>query len=109
MEVKCPFSSRDKEILSVTVPYLRSTEDGLSLDHSHDYYYQIQGQMFCSGHQSCKLVIFTQKDFKVIKIKFDQTFVDSMVQKLVNFFTDYHRTAVINYHFHHDYDTHFSM
>ena len=41
VEVKCPYTSRDKLVSPSTVPYLIEKEDKLSLDENHDYYYQV--------------------------------------------------------------------
>lgn len=103
IEVKCPFSAKDRHISHVTVPYLKvSPSDpasGLMLDHNHQYFYQIQGQMFCSGRRQCYLVVYTLKDMKVVEVKYDQAFVHQMVEKLKSFYEEYFRNAVINTHF----------
>ena len=54
VEVKCPFSAKDKPISNVTVPYLKSDSPaGYYLAETHDYYYQVQGQMYCTGAEKC--------------------------------------------------------
>ncbi|CAH2087127.1 unnamed protein product [Euphydryas editha] len=47
VEVKCPYTSRNKEINNITVPYLiKGDIDGqLKLKKGTPYYYQIQGQI----------------------------------------------------------------
>ena len=41
MEVKCPFTARDKKITAQTVPYVYLLEDGsLQLKKTRDYYFQ---------------------------------------------------------------------
>lgn len=106
LEVKCPFSSREKNITPVTVPYLVSTNEGMTLDPKHDYYYQVQGQMYCSGRKMCKFLVFTQKDMKVLPIKYDETFVSAMIKKLQKFYNEHFRSVLINnylYKNYHDY------
>lgn len=47
VEVKCPYTVRNTLVTGITVPYLLKNDEGkLCLQPSHDYYYQIQGQMF---------------------------------------------------------------
>ena len=98
VEVKCPYASKDRVINHNTVPYLKLSSSGLTLDTNHDYYYQIQGQMLCSGRKECKLV-FTMKELKVVLIKFDKDFVDKMVTNLKEFFDSHFKEALINHHF----------
>ena len=68
IEVKCPYTSRAKEISEVTVQYLRVVDDKLTLDTKHDYYYQVQGQLLCSGRQKCHFVVYTFVDMKIFEI-----------------------------------------
>ena len=50
IEVKCPYSTRDKFISATIVPYLHCSDSGqCSLDTNHNYYFQIQGQLLCTG------------------------------------------------------------
>ena len=47
VEVKCPYASRNRDISQESVPYLKLNDAGvLTLSRAHDYYYQIQGQLF---------------------------------------------------------------
>lgn len=48
IEVKCPYVARDNKISPQTVPYVKQADDSFELDHKHDYYYQIQGQLMCT-------------------------------------------------------------
>ena len=104
LEVKCPFTAREQLISHASVPYLKLNEDGdLELDRNHQYYYQVQGQMFCTGKQHCDFVVYTFKDMKVLNINFDQCFVDKMVEQLKSFYVDYFRDVVVKVHFYKDY------
>ena len=91
IEVKCPFASKDKPITPSTVPYLQSISDGdeLVLDSKHIYYYQVQGQLLCSGRQKCLFVVYTLVDMKVITIHYDINFARNMVQRLFEFYDQY--------------------
>jgi len=104
LEVKCPYTNRDKEITHLTVPFLVQSEQGLELDQKHDYYYQIQGQMLCSGHKQCKLMVMHLKHFQIIHIPYNQDFVDNtMLPKLKDFFENFFKPGLINYHVNKNY------
>ncbi|KAK4327338.1 hypothetical protein Pmani_002170 [Petrolisthes manimaculis] len=66
IEIKCPYVARNSQINSSTINYLQDTPNGLQLDNNHNYYYQIQGEMMCTGREICDLVIFTFEDLQVI-------------------------------------------
>ena len=71
VEIKCPFTAKDKDISPTTVPYLKLNEDGqFYLEESHDYYFQIQGQLLCTGAKKCTLVVCAAASLKVKDIKF---------------------------------------
>ena len=96
LEVKCPFVAKDKPISHITVPYLQLDDnDNLKLDPTHDYYYQIQGQLYCSDRRTCWFVVFTLKDTKIIKISRDENFIVSMLSTLQSFYETYFRQALI--------------
>ena len=77
VEVKCPYSSRDKRITPVTVPYLKSDDNGKVVLHdTHDYMYQVQGSMFITGTSMCHLVIFTLVDLVVVDVPYNGEFVN---------------------------------
>jgi hypothetical protein len=56
--------------------------DALEHDQSHDYYYQIQGQLFCSGRKEYILMVYTLKDMKTINLHRNDSFIEVMLQKL---------------------------
>jgi len=95
VEVKCPYTSRDKMISPVSVPYLLYDDNGkLSLNPHHNYHYQVQGQMMCADKQACEFVVYTLKDLVVIRINRDDRFIEAMLTKLKHFFLSYFREAI---------------
>lgn len=82
VEIKCPYSSRNSQITSITVPYL--SENGLK--KSHQYYYQVQGQLFCTNASKCHFVVYTHEDLKCFVIERDNEFILDMVDQLKNFY-----------------------
>jgi len=57
VEVKCPYSAKNSVITPETVPYLYlDDQTGIfALDRNHNYYYQIQGQLFVTN-KKCLLI-----------------------------------------------------
>ena len=104
IEVKCPYVSWDKPITVKTVPYLREEDGELTLSKTHDYYYQIQGQLYCSKRKYCDFIIYTKQDSLVIRIEKDDKFISSMLVKLEEFFYCYFKNALLNKFYFRNYD-----
>ncbi|KAL0884189.1 hypothetical protein ABMA27_016194 [Loxostege sticticalis] len=81
VEVKCPYSTRFCLINPVTVPYLYQTNGILQIKRNHPYYYQIQGQLYCTNRKYCNLIIYTYKDMQVLYIERDENFIAEMIDK----------------------------
>lgn len=103
VEVKCPYSARNSLITSSTVKYLHDTVTGLQLNTNHEYYYQVQGQMMCTGRRYCDFVIFTFEDFKVCRIERNEEFIAIMTQQLESFYKEHFKRAVLEKYFYHNY------
>ena len=86
VEVKCPFTARTKPIDATTIDFLTLDQNGsLTLKTDHNYFYQIQGQLFCTGRQHCRFIVYTFKGIKAIDIVRDEEFIQDMVQNLLEF------------------------
>ena len=99
IEVKCPYAARDKPINACTVPYLKLEDGNLKLDKKHDYYYQVQGQLFCTGLETCNFCVYTLKDFITFEVKKDNKFIEDMLEKLSQFYKVYFENAILERHF----------
>lgn len=97
LEVKCPYASRDRKISNTTVPYLKYENGNLYLDQNHDYFFQIQGQLYCSGRQQCHFCVYTFEDFKVFVVQKDDAFIQSMITKLSVFYDEHFKHAVLDH------------
>ena len=104
VEVKCPYTARNDLITPDTVPYLFKGDSELLLDTRHNYFYQIQGQLFATGRQMCHLVVYTAVDCKVVNVDRDDIFIDHMVLQLESFFRDYFVHALKDKWFYRRYD-----
>ena len=98
VEVKCPYSACQKPINPVTVPYLYKAgpDERLQLKQDHDYYYQIMGNLYCTGRQACDFVVYTLKDIQIIRINRDEAFLARMLAQLTAFYVQHFRRAVLN-------------
>lgn len=74
------------------------------LNESHNYYYQVQGQMFCTHLKTCHFVVFTLQEVQYIHIKRDDIFIQYMVEKLEDFYKTYFRKAILQTFLYKDYD-----
>jgi len=104
VEVKCPYTARNDLITPDTVPYLFKGDSELLLDTRHNYFYQIQGQLFVTGRQMCHLVVYSTVDCKIVNVERDNVFIEHMVMQLESFFRDYFVSAVKDKWFYRRYD-----
>lgn len=98
LEVKCPYSARHSVIDDITVPYLVMNNDVLYLRDNHDYYFQVQGQLLCTGKEYCDFVVYTQLDMKTIRIKRNDIFISTMTTKLTDFYNNHFMKALLDYY-----------
>lgn len=109
VEVKCPFTAWEKDINPTTVPYLKKCDNGqLILREDSDYYFQVQGELYCSQRQMCYFVVYT-KYIEIIEIQRNDEFICNMVDQLRNFFTIYFKPQLLEkflYHNYYKYDFH---
>lgn len=99
VEIKCPFTAREKMIIPDTVPYLQwSANETMVLKESHDYYYQVMGTLLCTNRKWCDFVVWTFKDTTVIRIYRDEQFMLTMKLKLKDFFDKYFRQVLLQKH-----------
>lgn len=54
-EVKCFNTSKHENTTEESVSFLKIANDSLELDKLHDYYYQIQRQLYCTERTNCFL------------------------------------------------------
>lgn len=75
LEIKCPSVHRQKTPEEACCDKNFFCEIvNVSLKRSHNYYYQIQGQLGISGRKWCDCVVWTLKGMSVERILFDEPF-----------------------------------
>ena len=95
VEVKCPYTARDMMVTPVTVPYLSMTDGNFELKKNHPYYFQVQGNLLCTGRELCDFVVWTKVDSQCIHITRDEAFIANMTQKLGEFFNLHLREEIL--------------
>lgn len=92
-EIKCPYSARDMTVEEACHQLqtfcLSYDENGCHLKHSHDYWYQIQGQLLVTGAPRCIFILFTHKSLHTEIIMPCKTTAQSMFDTLFNFYTQH--------------------
>lgn len=86
VEVKCPYSKR---FSSSDFPayVLKNTDTGkYELDPKHQYFYQIQGQMFTTGANRCLFGVFTPETTAIMYVDRDDHFIGDMVKRLTDYY-----------------------
>lgn len=95
LEIKCPYCHRDESIVSATVNdknfCLTEDYEGLHLDHSHQYYYQVQMQIFVCDVTYCDFCVCTfgrdkEESTHIERVYKDDPFWNKCVTKAESFF-----------------------
>lgn len=94
LEIKCPYTYKDTNpsLICESDPkfYLKKDQNGeLYLDTTHQYYYQVQGQLAICEKQSCDFVVWTQAGMVITSIEYKSTFFTEMLVSLESFFLRY--------------------
>ncbi|KAK7893342.1 hypothetical protein WMY93_022494 [Mugilogobius chulae] len=89
VEVKCPFCLRAGKIednLGSKSCLEINQDHKLQLKHTHQYYYQVQCQMFLCERDYCDFVVWTEKDVHFERIEPDELFWQEISSKASVFF-----------------------
>jgi len=82
VEIKCPYTVNRPE----EHPCLETTSDGLRLNISHQYYYQVQTQIHLCEVAYCDFVVWTREAMLVLRILPDSTLWENVCCKSKTFF-----------------------
>ena len=89
LEVKCPYCKRYDASLSESIDKhscLEMVDGKLQLRKSHQYYYQVQCQLFLSRKDFCDFVVWTPKDFHCERIETDHKLWQEASSQAFEFF-----------------------
>ena len=85
LEIKCPFSMKDK--LKLEIPWLIPENGSVQLNRSHSYYYQLQMQLFMTGRQYCDFFVWCPQNFHLERVFPDKDLWDTMSVKALELYT----------------------
>ena len=90
VEIKNPFKFKDSTIIEAAEAsdfFLKIDKNKtVHLKKTHNYYYQVQGAMFCTETLWCDFVVCTTKDIVVQRIPYDKQFWETAITKLRTFY-----------------------
>ncbi|KAH9359993.1 hypothetical protein HPB48_020775 [Haemaphysalis longicornis] len=70
LEVKCPYSQKGESVSEIEPLYMVKDHQGaFRLDRSHDYYFQVLGQMALAGLSWTDLAVFSDQFMIVERIR----------------------------------------
>lgn len=84
LEIKCPQCDLCKD-----AKCLKIVNGEFKLEKTHDYYFQVMGQMAITGLKWCDFMVFCKNDWHIETIFFDEEFFAGMLNKLSVFFYEY--------------------
>lgn len=90
LEIKCPFKGKDKGIIAyanVRGSSIEQLNDGsFSLKKDHEYYFQVQMQLFVASFEIAHFVVWTNLGLQIIEVPADKGFWSLNYPKTVSFF-----------------------
>ena len=91
VEIKNPYSVRDKTLdeacdKSSFILELNKEKETRRLKHRHDYYFQVQCQLYCADKNWCDFVVRTNKDIHIERIYRDRKWWGVQLAKLRKFY-----------------------
>lgn len=89
VEIKCPHCAKDDDIKSATQKKnfcVKQIGDTYQLDTNHQYYYQIQAQLFICEKKYCDFYVWTGKDFFLQRISPNEIFFNEAVANISKVF-----------------------
>lgn len=98
LEIKCPFSARDKTILEYAkqdnsclkvIMDTVTSQPSYLLKAGHRYFTQVQHQMYVTGAFYADFVIYLPQESCTVRVKRDEKYGETSAPKLENFFNTY--------------------
>jgi hypothetical protein len=88
LEVKCPYYVRDRHFMELKrsgkLPTYITAD--LHLNRVHDYYHQVQGELYATGADWCDFVMWTTRSCLVIRVYSNPSWATECVPKLLAFY-----------------------
>ena len=87
LEVKCPIKCKDKNVLT---EYLDQDYVNGRIEHTlskkHQYFTQVQLQLFCCGAKKAHFFVFSSADYVLVEVSYDEEYVQNVIQKLEDYY-----------------------
>jgi len=100
LEVKCPFVCAKKSFAAALEGpsfCLEKSNGKLQLKRKHQYYYQVQTQLFVTQLYWCDFVVWSPSEGVIVeRIDYDEKFTDKMVSKARAFYFDTFLPSVVS-------------
>ncbi|XP_065669374.1 uncharacterized protein LOC136088745 [Hydra vulgaris] len=85
LEIKCPFSLKDKSLKEVIVKDAFCVGVNMNgnyfLKQEHQYFFQVQLEMRVTGVSYCDFMVWTPSEFVVLRIEPDTSFIENVLIK----------------------------
>ena len=89
LEVKCPFCKKDQTVEEASQDKrfcLHEVNGQLLLKEDHQYYYQVQTQIFITQRKYCDFVVWTEESLYIQRIFADDSFLNNMLRQMTMFY-----------------------
>eukprot|EP01017_Pseudomicrothorax_dubius_P036646 TRINITY_DN526_c0_g1_i3.p1 TRINITY_DN526_c0_g1~~TRINITY_DN526_c0_g1_i3.p1 ORF type:complete len:275 (-),score=54.03 TRINITY_DN526_c0_g1_i3:26-802(-) len=92
IEIKCPFTGKGLNMKDTAKAYksgfyMTEIDEGKwKLNRRHDYYAQIQGNLYLHKRQWCDFIVWTDVEFVVEKITYESDFFENMKVRLKEYY-----------------------
>ena len=96
LEIKCPYSIRNKKITAENLHYITEVEGKLHLKKTCQYYYQVQTQMLVTERRYCDFVAWTECDIQRLSVHRNDEIIDNLIiLRATEFYKKYMIPALI--------------
>ncbi|KAL7298198.1 hypothetical protein TKK_0009193 [Trichogramma kaykai] len=90
IEIKSPYELKNQCIEEFVknnkFPFFKKTCDGYELNKTHEYYYQVQFQMYCANHEYCDFILCSNKKMIMHRITIDKDFLETQLLKSKSYY-----------------------
>lgn len=89
LEIKCPHCAKDTGVLSAAENkdfYIQNVAGRYELNRKHQYYYQVQAQLFVTNRKYCDFMVWSASDCFLQRILPDAELFTEANQKVETFF-----------------------
>ena len=91
VEIKNPYTARNQTLMEAAQKSTfcleqNKNDSSFRLKTRHDYYYQVQTQLYCTARHWCDFIVRTNNDFHIERIYADKVWQENNIPKLKEFY-----------------------